>query len=216
MHELQVSLVNMLTFTFVSVFSMVNPIGMAPVFLDKTSGQSLLHRHALAFKVAVYGALLLIVTLFVGPSILQFFGVSLPDIQIAGGIFVFHTAWQMLTGPASTAPADEAAASADIAFFPLTMPITAGAGSIAIVLSLSSKILHSGGNVAANYVGAFIGICLVFAVVGPCYRFADAIFSRIGAAGTGVITRLTAFLLLAIGVAVTWGGLKPLLLTLRS
>ncbi len=219
MYELQGTLVSMLTFTFVSIFSMVNPLGMAPVFLDKTGGQSLSSRHALAYKVAIYGAILLIITLFVGPFILQFFGVSLPDIQIAGGIFVFYTAWQMLTaGPAG--PSDRTTAtsegSADIAFFPLTMPITAGAGSIAIALSLSSKILHGGGNIAAGYAGAIIGICLVFASVALCYRFADAIFSRIGPAGTGVITRLTAFLLLAIGVAVTWGGLRPLLLTLHS
>ena len=95
------------------------------------------------------------------------------------------------------------------------MPITAGAGSIAITLSLSSKIAHTGGDLVAGYTGAVIGIGLVFVVVALCYRFADLIFARIGTAGTGVITRLTAFLLLAIGVAVTWGGLRPLLLSLK-
>ena len=217
MQELQATLTNMLTFTFVSIFSMVNPIGMAPVFLEQTKGQPLPRRHALAYKVAVNGVLLLVITLFIGPYILQFFGVSLADIQVAGGIFVFYTAWQMLTPPGShqdeTASNDDP--SRDIAFFPLTMPITAGAGSIAIALSLSSKIAHVGGNLVAGYTGAVIGIGLVFVVVALCYRFADLIFARIGTAGTGVITRLTAFLLLAIGVAITWGGLRPLLLSLK-
>lgn len=218
MQEFQTGLVDMLTFSFVSMFSMVNPIGMAPVFLQKTEGQTNKARHALAYKVAIYGTILLVITMFVGPYILQFFGLSLADIQVAGGIFVFYAAWQMLT--ASPAPVSEKpsapAAPGDIAFVPLTMPLTAGAGSIAIALSLSSKIIHSGDDIPAAYAGAAIGICLVFLIVAICYRFSDTIFVRIGEAATSVITRLTAFLLLAIGVAVTWGGLKALILTLHS
>jgi multiple antibiotic resistance protein len=219
MQELPVTLMNMLTFTFASLFSMVNPIGMAPVFLEKTKAYPLARRRSLAYKVGAYGTLLLTTTLLAGPYVLQFFGISLADIQIAGGIFVFYSAWQMLTappGPASDDQANNERAASDIAFFPLTMPLTAGAGSIAVVLSLSSNIVHSGGNLAVGYVGAIAGICLVFVAVAVSYRFADQVFSRIGTVGTGVITRLTAFLLLAIGVAVTWGGLRQLLLSLHS
>ncbi|KAA0969054.1 NAAT family transporter [Aureimonas fodinaquatilis] len=211
---------HMTTFTFMSIFSMVNPIGMAPVFLAQTSRQSVASRHSLAFRVATYGAVLLIVTLFVGPIILQFFGITLADIQVAGGIFVFFTAWHMLTtDPAPPAGVEDeptgADTSADIAFFPLTMPITAGAGSIAIVLTLASNI-HNGqvANIA-GHAGAVAGIVLVFACVAICYRYSDVIFTRIGTAGTAVITRLTAFLLLAIGVSVTWNGVKTLILSLH-
>jgi|HubBroStandDraft_3_1064219.scaffolds.fasta_scaffold04492_5 multiple antibiotic resistance protein len=205
-------------FPFVSIFSMVNPIGMAALFLEMTKHYSVDVRHKLAYRVAIYGFLLLVVALFVGPYVLNFFGVSLPDIQIAGGIFVFYTAWGMLTAQpkVSGVEAREAADSADIAFFPLTMPITAGAGSLAVTISLSSKISRSGRSDLMDYGGAIIGIALVFVSTALCYRFADVIFRRIGHAGTNVITRLSAFILLAIGVEIVWGGLKPLILALSA
>ena len=121
-------------FTFVSLFAMVNPIGMAAVFLELTRNCPVGIRYSLAYKVAIYGFLLLVVALFIGPYVLNFFGVSLQDIQIAGGIYVFYTAWGMLTARPKVTGVEtqEAADSADIAFFPLTMPITAGAGSLAV------------------------------------------------------------------------------------
>ncbi|OYR13043.1 MarC family protein [Brucella thiophenivorans] len=212
--------IHTLTFTFMSVFSMVNPIGMAPVFLAQTSRQPKEERHKLAYRVACYGAILLIITLFIGPSVLQFFGVALADIQVAGGIFVFFTAWRMLVAdPAPPAGVAETPTgrdkSADIAFFPLTMPITAGAGTIAIILTLSSKMEGGLQNEVSSYAGAVCGIVLVFICVAICYRYSDAIFKKVGPAGTAVLTRLTAFLLLAIGVSVTWGGLSSLILSLK-
>lgn len=212
MEQLQSTIV----FAFVSIFSIVNPIGMAAVFLEMTKQYPVNVRHVLAYKVAMYGSLLLTIALFVGPSVLNFFGVSLPDIEIAGGIFVFYVAWGMLTAQpkVSSAEAQEAANASDIAFFPLTMPITAGAGSLAVTISLSSRVSHSGTSALVGYGGVIIGIALVFVSVALCYRFADAIFRRIGEAGTTVVTRLTAFILLAIGVEMIWGGLKPLILSL--
>ncbi len=214
MEQLQSTIV----FTFVSIFSMVNPIGMAALFLEMTKEYPVNVRHGLAYRVAIYGALLLIGALFVGPYVLSFFGVALADIEIAGGIFVFFTAWGMLTAQPKVTGAEEreAADSANIAFFPLTMPITAGAGSLAVTISLSSRISRSGTNELASYGATIVGIVLVFASVAVCYRFADMIFRRIGEAGTNVVTRLTAFILLAIGVEIVWGGLKPLILSLSA
>ena len=215
MNELQTNLV----FTFVSIFAMVNPIGMAPVFLEKTKGQPLQVRHFLAYKVAIYGTLMLIVALFAGLYVLRAFR------RFAGG---HRSGWEDFRILHGLGDADRAGrvrpgaccnvvrSADDIAFFPLTMPITAGAGSLAISISLSSKIMHSGQDFAAGYVGAVLGILLVFACVAVCYRFSDAIFERIGRVGTNVLTRLTAFFLLAIGVDVTWGGLKLLIASLSQ
>ena len=124
---------------------------------------------------------------------------SLPDIEIAGGIFVFFTAWGRLTAQPKVTGAEEreAADSANIAFFPLTMPITAGAGALAVTISLSSKMARSGTNDLAGYGATIIGIVLVFASVASRYRFADTIFHRIGQVGPNVVTRLRAFVLLA-------------------
>ncbi|MBS7701524.1 MarC family protein [Chelatococcus sp. YT9] len=213
------SVLSMFTFSFASMFAMVNPIGMTPVFLEQTKDRSVSERHLLAYRVAAYGVALLVLTLFFGSYVLQFFGVSLADVQIAGGLFVFYTAWTMLVAsPARTSDQKGRSDSigGDIAFFPLTIPITAGAGSLAVTLSLSSRIARGDSHPVAGYVGATLGICLVFITVALCYRFSDKIFARVGAAATGAITRLTAFLLLAIGVAVTWDGLKQLILSLRA
>ena len=96
------------------------------------------------------------------------------------------------------------------------MPITAGAGSLAVTISLSSKISHPPTGHLAVYGGAIIGIALVFISVALCYRFADAIFRRIGHAGTNVITRLTAFILLAIGVEIVWAASSRSILALSA
>lgn len=106
---------------------------MAAAFLEVTKECPVNVRHVLAYKVATYGSLLLTIALFLGPSVLNFFGVSLPDIEIVSGIFVFYVAWGILTArpKASTAEAREAANASDIAFFPLARPITAGTGSLA-------------------------------------------------------------------------------------
>ncbi|CAH1650002.1 MarC family protein [Chelatococcus asaccharovorans] len=124
------SVLGMFTFSFASMFAMVNPIGMTPVFLEQTQGRSLSERHSLAYQVAAYGATLLVLTLFFGSYVLYFFGVSLADIQVAGGLFVFYTAWTMLVAPPARTldQKDISAIGGDIAFFPLTIPITAGAG----------------------------------------------------------------------------------------
>jgi multiple antibiotic resistance protein len=116
----------------------------------------------------------------------------------------------------SGAEAREAASAADIVSFPLTMPVTAGVGLLTVTISLWSRVSHSGTGALVGYGGVIIGIALVFVNVALCYRFADAIFRRIGEAGTTVVTRLMAFILLAIGVEMMWGGFKPLILSLSA
>ena len=83
-------------YAFVSLFSIVNPIGMSGVFLELTKRFSDKRRHVAAYLVALYGAILLLATFFIGPYVLKFFGISISSIQVAGGILVFYSAWGML------------------------------------------------------------------------------------------------------------------------
>ena len=208
-----------LSLIFLSLLPIVNPIGMSSVFLGMSSNLSPHDRHKLAYKVAVYSAALLIGILFLGPLALSFFGLTLPFIRIAGGLLVSFTAWQMLNAKPklSEEEEEEHAENEDLAFFPLTLPITAGAGAIAITISVAVDI-DSGFSfhVVSQYLGAIIGIILMMALVYVCYRFADTILNKIGRTGTMVVTRLSAFVLLAIGINVIWAGLLKLIIIAKA
>lgn len=203
--------------TFISLFSIVNPIGMAPIFLSMTRDFPRKERHKIAYRVMLYGIILLLVTLFAGPTIILFFGISIPLIQIAGGFIVFFTSWEMINFKSKISPQEKHEAltpahATDIAFFPLTMPITAGAGSMAIIIALASNIGHHiSGATLSQYIVVVVAILAVFAIVGFCYRYSDSIFTRLGQTGTSVVTRLSAFILLAIAVGLVWDGIRGLL-----
>src|ERR1700722_10346039 len=84
------------TYSFASLFAMINPIGMSSVFLGMTKDYTASKRHSMAYRVALYGAIFVISTFFVGPYVLKFFGISVAYIEVAGGALVFYTAWGML------------------------------------------------------------------------------------------------------------------------
>jgi multiple antibiotic resistance protein len=208
-------------YTFISLFSILNPIGMSAVFLAMTKNYPAKQRRNMAWRVAIYGTVLLVVVFFIGSYILNFFGISLAALQVAGGLLVFATAWQMLNAPDTPAEHDAINSgnnryNTDITFFPLTMPITAGAGAMAVTVALAANLSQDGHeNYIISHLSATRGILAVFSVVGICYAFADRIFLKLGTTGTNVVTRLTAFILLAISVGIVWSGIKTLILSIH-
>lgn len=199
--------------TFLHLFSMMNPLGLAMVFFGMTRHLGAEERHKAAYLVGMYSALTLLITLFAGPAILDFFGITLPYISIAGGCLVFHSAWQMLN-PVHTEEKGQVHDDVDpkqMAFFPLTMPLTAGAGAIAIVISLTASLPKHGAHFPwFSYCQIAMGIVLVCFLCGFCYRFADEISKRLGKTGSSVVTDIFAFVLLCIAVGMVWHGVLPL------
>ncbi|HBM17120.1 MAG TPA: hypothetical protein DD381_12365 [Lentisphaeria bacterium] len=101
-------------------------------------------------------------------------------------------------------------------FFPLTLPLTAGAGAIAITIALALRIPDGiSHNSIVMYAGGVTGIFLMSLFVAVCYRFGGYIMDKIGTTGSNVVTRLSAFIIMAIGIAVIWDGVKPLILSLK-
>jgi multiple antibiotic resistance protein len=204
-------------YAFASLFSIVNPIGMSAVFLSLTKHVPDERRHQMAYLIAIYGAILLIVTFLIGPYILYFFGISLPSIQVAGGILVFSSAWSMLRVKNKPELSTEIKNSAedDKVFFPLTMPLTAGAGSIAVTIELATRYTKHHVYTIQNTSACLLAIIVVFLAVAICYRYANNLFARLGKTGSNVVSSLTAFILLAISVTVIWDGIlgfiEPLL-----
>lgn len=199
-------------YAFVDLFFILNPLGMSTVFLTMTRAYTPARRHQTAYRIALYSVILLVATFFFGINILNFFGITLPCVQVAGGILIFYTSWNMLYAQPDDGQAEQGAATPhEIAFFPLTMPITAGPGSLAITIALSARCVQAnsmGFTACAGTLSAIFTACLAVAL---CYRFADSIFNRLGPVGTNVISKLIAFIVLAISVSVIWQGIVGLI-----
>src|SRR3990167_1038210 len=126
------TLINVFLYAFIALFPMVNPIAMSSPFYAMTQYATDTQRKKLATQVAKNGTVLLLGTLLLGPFLLRFFGLQAADIRVAGGLVVFSIAWNMLVQPKEIKPSVQDKTENDdimsLAFFPLTMPLTAGAG----------------------------------------------------------------------------------------
>lgn len=206
-------------YAFIALFPIVNPIAMSSVFYTMTQYATNAERSQLAKKVTIYGIALLIGTLLLGPFFLSFFGLQPADIRIAGGLVLFSLAWKMLNpGKESDWRAErDNLGDSDVmslAFFPLTMPLTAGAGSIAVVIAMATQAKENI-DFFHQYVSIACAIIVTFVIVYFSYRFADVIFRMLGKTGTKMVTSLSAFILLAISVSIVWSGLELLIMRLK-
>jgi multiple antibiotic resistance protein len=201
---------------FAALFPVVNPLGDGPLFLNMVQGCSREVRNQLARSVSINAFFLLLVSMLIGPQLLLFFGISLPALKLAGGLVVMGMGWNLLNqktspikGANDSAGITDATASNSV-FFPLTMPLTTGPGSIATAISLvaayqDGKPLNLIKELPAvlGTVAALIALSIVIYLV---YRESSGIQKLLGPAGTNALMRLFAFILLAIGVQIFLGG----------
>jgi multiple antibiotic resistance protein len=200
---------------YAGLFPIVNPIGSAPIFLGLTSGSTEAERNTLAWRVAVNSALMLAGSMFVGSHLLVFFGITLPVVRIAGGLVLVAFGWKLLHTGAHTeeTTADVGGPTPVDAFYPLTMPLTVGPGSISVAIALGSErpseALHLA-HLAVLAGAAIAGIVGIALTVFACYRFARRMIAMLGPSGTNVVVRLSAFILLCIGIQILWTGYSSL------
>jgi multiple antibiotic resistance protein len=202
-----------------ALFPIVDPIGGAPVFLSLTLNYDRDTRRLLARRIALNSFVLLIVSFTVGSHVLSFFGISLPVVQVGGGMIVIASGWALLMQNDDTArsTAGRAVNCRDVlhdAFYPLTLPLTVGPGSISVAITLGANEPHSLGAGALSILAAAIGSVIIAITIYFCYAFADRLASALGPTGTNVIVKLTSFLLVCIGVQIIWNGLSQLLRSL--
>ncbi len=179
--------IQIIAFTFAALFPVLNPLSGAMIFLNLTHGlpDSVLAK--LAKQVGINTFVLLIIVLLSGSWILGFFGITIPIVQNDKAI-------------------------SEMAFFPLTMPLTAGPGCIAVTLTIGAhEMSHNLIETIVNQFAAAIGILLAAITVWICYRYADAITQKIGESGKRVIMRLAAFINLCIGLQIVWNGVQGIL-----
>ena len=199
-----------------ALIPIVNPLGGAPVFLALTRNVDDATRSLLARDVAINGFVLLLASIFIGGFVLHFFGLSVPVVQIAGGFVVCSLAWNLLREGEITADASTAAAAGPDsvgtrAFYPLTLPLTVGPGSISVAITIGANHPSTVRSYLTAAVSSVIGVIVVCIAIYACYRYSRRLGELLGRNGTAVVVRLSAFILLCIGVQIIWNGADALL-----
>jgi multiple antibiotic resistance protein len=200
-----------------ALFPIVNPIGNTPIFLSLTRRLSGRARAALARMIALNGLVLILTSIFIGTHILAFFGISLPVVQVGGGLIVISTGWTLLRqsnddGQDQQDPREcKEADYSRQAFYPLTLPLTVGPGSISVAIAVGANRTEGSEWRWPLIVGMLAGAALISASIYLSYRFAETLARTIGDSAMNVIIRLSSFILVCIGVQILWNGLSVLL-----
>lgn len=202
-----------------ALFPIVDPIGGAPVFLSLTLNYDRDTRRLLARRIAFNSFVLMVASFAVGSHVLSFFGISIPVVQVGGGMIVTAAGWALLKQQDQNDrdTVGRTVNRTDIfhdAFYPLTLPLTVGPGTISIAITLGANEPH---NLKAGLIGiaaAVVGSAFVAATIYLSYAFADRLTVVLGPTGTNVIVKLTSFLLVCIGVQIVWNGVSQLLRSL--
>ncbi len=204
---------------FPALFSIINPLGGAFVFLTATRGMSQPVRTRLARQVATYSFFMLLASMLIGAFVLRIFGISVPVLRVAGGIVIALSAWRMLDARDDSEERDAMVEEVDrrdadrVAFYPLTMPVTTGPGTISVAIALGI------GDMADRTLPVFafealLTTGLIALLIYYIYRSAGQMSRALGATGTAIIARLSAFLLFCIGIQVLWTGIAELVASL--
>jgi multiple antibiotic resistance protein len=202
-----------------ALFPIVDPLAGSPIFLAMTQQYPPETRRTLAWQVALNSLLLMVGSYFVGAQILNFFGVSLPVVQVGGGLVVVSIGWAMLLEKEDTHEmARRSVSCADAlhsAFYPLTLPLTVGPGSISVAITLGANSTRRYGFHLTIISAALVAMIAVALSILLCYGLADQLGRVLGKTGMTVIVRLSSFLLVCIGVQLIWNGISALLLSLH-
>lgn len=209
---------------FSALLPLVNPLGSALVFLGLVGLAPISTYRSLARKIAINTVIFLVIVSLAGSYLLSFFGVSLPIMQVSGGIVIAMIGWSLLNQKDSAPSAEKTEAAAPAvteaeiaslkgkAFYPFTFPITAGPGTLVVMLTLSVHARQpSLTQTLLAYTGLFLAILILSISVYFCYAYAPRIAQSISPSTAHGILRVIAFILFCIGVQIFWNGLSDLL-----
>jgi multiple antibiotic resistance protein len=200
-----------------ALFPLVNSPENIPIFLTLTAGVSTENRSILARKIALNGFALLLASVLIGTHILAFFGISLPVVQVGGGLIVISGGWKLLNRPdeekvpeAAPKPV-KASYLSRRAFYPLTLPLTVGPGAISVAVAVGASRPPGSEVHWALPVAAFVACAMMAIGIYFGYRFAEPIGRMFGETALSVTSRLSSFILICIGVQIVWNGASQLL-----
>jgi multiple antibiotic resistance protein len=222
---------NSFLIAFTALLPLINPLGSSLVFLGLVGEVPSGVYRALARKIAINNVIFLCIFELLGSAILHFFGISLPIVQVSGGIVIAAIGWGVLNAKDSQAMEESKREEAqldsegaqlaeehgmgnlqDKAFYPFTFPVTSGPGTLVVLLTLSARFSsdHDAAALLAH-LGLFLAILVLSACVYFCYAYAVRITKAIPPSTAHGILRVMGFILLCIGVQISWNGIAFLL-----
>ena len=209
---------------FSALLPLINPLGSALVFMSLVGSAPPKVYVSLARRIALNNIIFLGTIELVGSAILNFFGISLPIVEVAGGLVIAGLGWKTLNENDATASTREKREECDEKdevllenlnqklFYPFTFPGTAGPGTLVTMLTLSAQASRHG--LEANLLGhggIFAAVVVLSLGVFVCYGYAPKITRKISQTTAHGILRVIAFILLCIGVQIAWNGVSELL-----
>lgn len=215
------NILNLAFIGFVALFPPVNPIGTALIMDPLLDHLTSIQRKIAAKKIAIYSFTICAVTTIIGSWIFKFFGISIPVVQIAGGILICKMGWQLLSSNNDVKPTEETkspdtntdmASVNKILFYPLSFPMTTGAGTISVLLTLSA---HGHAKKVSDYfinLGALIFAVLLMAIlIFLSYAYTPILIKKLGEKGGQIVNRLSAFLVFCVGLQIATSGIMHLI-----
>jgi multiple antibiotic resistance protein len=210
-----VQLLNAVLLIVGALLPVVNPLGNVPIFLTLTHGCDLATRRDLARHIALYSFVLLLGSMLLGSFVLRLFDLSIPVVQVAGGAVVCALGWHLLHYERPTVddvdPHTARQAAVARAFYPLTLPVSIDAGVISVAITLGANHGQTLERDLIQITAALIGSAVVAAGLWLSYRYATRVGGWLGNKGMEMFLRLSALIVLSIGVQIVWNGLKSLL-----
>lgn len=197
--------------TLAALIPIVNPFATAPMLVSMTGSLTDAERLDVIRRACLYVFFILAAFLVAGGLIMQFLGISIPGLRIAGGLVISVVGFGMLfSAPTGSRSADaERSPQRDIAFTPLAMPSLAGPGSIAVVIGMSTTA-QAGDSVIARHVLIAVGIALTAVFCYFVLRSATSLARLLGPSGVSAMTGIMGFLLVCIGVQFVINGVMQL------
>ncbi|QIK96901.1 MarC family NAAT transporter [Sphingomonas sp. HDW15A] len=179
----------------------MNPLSTAPLFVTLTAGFSPERRHRDARMACIYAFWILVIFLLLGTAIIEFFGISVPGIRIAGGLIISVLGFRMLFPAPPTGVQSDAGSELEIAFTPLAMPSLAGPGSISVVVTAASQIESNfPHDYSVIFGGVTVGIAVTLVIAWAILHGAASMARFLGPSGIDALTRIFGFLLVSIGI----------------
>jgi multiple antibiotic resistance protein len=189
---------------FVTLFVIIDPIGLVPLFVALTQGMTTHERRAIGLRAVLVAAFILLLFAAAGEAVLGFVGISMPAFRIAGGILLFLTALDMLFERRSKRRKDQTEEDRpDPSVFPLAIPLIAGPGAIATMILLAGE--HPGLTGLVTITGVMLAVLVIVMLM----FLSASLFERaLGRVGINVVTRLLGMLLAALSVQFVLEGLR--------
>jgi multiple antibiotic resistance protein len=186
-----------------TLLPLINPAGSAAIFNSMTLGIADSERRKMARQIGLNSFFLVVAATFIGSYVLDFFGVSLTSVRIGGGLLVAASGWKLINAEEKPGHiVTDVKKVESRAFYPLTFPLTVGPGTISAAITIGASLKEPGVVLWQRALASLAGLAAVAFTVYFSFRFAARLIRFLGKTGTVVMLRLSAFILMCVGVQI--------------